>query len=179
MITSRRSTASASAHSTAHTEIKLSIFERALESNPTDPDLLLHYMNTCRLCWEPAKVLTKWDELLQSTLVQKSWPGLWIEYLDFRQRHFLSFSVKSFIEVLQDALEKLGLLVRSTRMDAERTGKALAPDAKALLVKIECVMIHVMARAWTFLKQAGMFILGMIPFSASEQQMTQHYIHNI
>ncbi|GJJ73478.1 hypothetical protein EMPS_05836 [Entomortierella parvispora] len=155
LITSRRSTAAASGHSTGHTEIKLSIFERALESNPTDPDLLLHYMNTCRLCWEPAKVLTKWDELLQSTLVQKSWPGLWIEYLDFRQRHFLSFSVKSFIEVLQDALEKLGLLVRSTRMDAERTGTALSSDARTLLVKLECVMVHVMARAWSFLKQAG------------------------
>jgi len=155
LITSRRSTAATSAHSAGHTEIKLSIFERALESNPTDADLLLHYMNTCRLCWEPAKVLTKWDELLQSTLVQKSWPGLWIEYLDFRQRHFLSFSVKSFIEVLQDALEKLGLLARSTRMDAERTGTTLTSNA--LLVKIECVMVHVIARAWTFLKQAGAF----------------------
>ncbi|KAG0052575.1 hypothetical protein BGZ83_002400 [Gryganskiella cystojenkinii] len=155
LITSRRSAASTTVHSTGHSEIKLSIFERALESNPTDPDLLLHYMNTCRLCWEPAKVLTKWDELLQSTAVQRSWPGLWIEYLDYRQRHFLSFSVKSFITVLEDALEKLGLLARATRMGAEKTGKEATADSKALLVKIECVMVHVIARAWTFMKQAG------------------------
>lgn len=64
--------------------------------------------------------------------------------------------------MLQDALEKLGLLARSTRMEAQRSGMAQAADAKELLVKIESVMVHVIARAWTFLKQAGKQTL-MVP----------------
>ncbi|KAG0287406.1 hypothetical protein BGZ96_008662 [Linnemannia gamsii] len=113
LVTNRRSAASVAAHSASHAEVRLSILDRALQSNPFNEHLLLEYMDTCRLCWVPAKVLTKWDELLQSDRILTAWPGLWIEYLDFRQRHFLSFSVKSFIRVLQDALDRLGYIERA------------------------------------------------------------------
>ncbi|KAG0208757.1 hypothetical protein BGX28_000378 [Mortierella sp. GBA30] len=152
-VTSRRSAAAVTAHSTGHVEIKLSIFERALESNPLDQHLLLEYMNTCRLCWEPAKVLTKWDELLQSNKLLTAWPGIWIEYLNYRQRHFLSFTVKSFIDVLQEALDRLGHLAISTWQAMQRSAEN--NELRAQLVKIECVMVHVIVRTWTFLKQAG------------------------
>ncbi|CAO3567664.1 unnamed protein product [Mortierella alpina] len=153
IVTSKRSSASVAAHSTAHYEIQLSIFERALQFNPLDERLLLAYMDTCRRCWEPAKVLTKWDELLQSTVMLTSWPGLWIEYLNYRQRHFLSFAVKSFITVLQDALARLAQLARVTWMAMQRSSENT--ELQIQLVKIECVMVHVIARNWMFLKQAG------------------------
>lgn len=153
LVSNKRAASSITGHSASHVEIKLSIFERALESNPTNEHLLLEYMNTCRQCWEPAKVLSKWDELLQSVRIQIAWPGLWIAYLDFRQRHFLSFSVTSFIRVLGDALNRLGKLAQSTWQALQRaTEKA---ELHIQLVKIESVMVHVIARAWTFLKQAG------------------------
>lgn len=110
-------------------------------------------MDTCRLCWTPAKVLTKWDELLQSERILTAWPGLWIEYLDFRQRHFLSFTVKSFIRVLQDALDRLGQLANSTWKTLQRVSDKT--ELQCQLAKVELVMIHVLSRAWTFLKQAG------------------------
>ncbi|KAF9957415.1 hypothetical protein BGZ72_001840 [Mortierella alpina] len=153
IISSRRSAASVAAHSTGHYEIRLSIFDRALLFNPLDERLLLAYMDTCRQCWEPAKVLTKWDELLQSTTILTSWPGLWIEYLNYRQRHFLSFTVKSFITVLQDALARLAQLTRLTCMAMQRSSENT--ELQVQLVKIECVMVHVIARTWVFLKQAG------------------------
>ncbi|KAF9914211.1 hypothetical protein BX616_008751 [Lobosporangium transversale] len=154
LVSNRRSTAKVGAHSTSHFEVKLSIFERALLSNPTNERLLLEYMNTCRQCWESAKVLSKWDELLQSNQIQTAWPGLWIEYLDYRQRHFLSFSVKSFVRVLGEGLERLGQLARSTWMAIQRSPEENA-ELGIQLVKVESVMVHIMARAWTFLKEAG------------------------
>ncbi|KAF9084160.1 hypothetical protein BGX23_010773 [Mortierella sp. AD031] len=153
LVTNRRSAFSVAAHSASHAEIRLSILDRALQSNPINEHLLLKYMDTCRLCWVPAKVLTKWDELLQSDRILTAWPGLWIEYLDFRQRHFLSFSVKSFIRVLQDALDRLGQLANSTWKALQRVSEKA--ELQCQLAKVELVMVHVLSRAWTFLKQAG------------------------
>lgn len=141
------------AHSASHAEVRLSILDRALQSNPINEHLLLEYMDTCRLCWVPAKVLTKWDELLRSDRILTAWPGLWIEYLDFRQRHFLSFSVKSFIRVLQDALDRLGQLANSTWETLQKVSDKM--ELQYQLAKVELVMVHVLSRAWTFLKQAG------------------------
>ncbi|KAG0356101.1 hypothetical protein BGZ54_000844 [Gamsiella multidivaricata] len=153
LVSSRRSVGNHAAHSAGHAGVKLSIFERALQSNPTNEHLLLEYMTTCRHSWEPAKVLSKWDELLQSQKIQTAWPGLWIKYLDFRQRHFLSFSVKNFARVLEDALDRLGQLARSTWLALQRADEKT--ELQAQLVKVESVMVHVIARTWTFLKQAG------------------------
>ncbi|KAF9932655.1 hypothetical protein FBU30_007652 [Linnemannia zychae] len=153
LITNRRSASSVATHSASHAEIRLSILDRALQSNPIDKHLLLEYMDTCRLYWTPAKVLTKWDELLQSDRIMTAWPGLWVEYLNFRQRHFLSFSVKSFIRVLQDALDRLGHLANSTWKALQRVSEKA--ELQSQLAKIELVMVHVLSRAWTFLKQAG------------------------
>ncbi|KAG0322542.1 hypothetical protein BGZ99_003258 [Dissophora globulifera] len=153
LVSNKRSAKAANAHSAGHLEIKMSIFERALASNPTSEHLLLEYMTACRNFWEPAKVLAKWDELLHSDKIQTAWPGLWIEYLDFRQRQFLSFSVKSFERALEDALNRLGGLARLTWLAMQRNADNI--ELQTQLVKVESVMIHIVARAWTFLKQAG------------------------
>ncbi|KAG0039182.1 hypothetical protein BGZ82_009333 [Podila clonocystis] len=112
LVTSRRSVVGVSAHSSGHAEVKLSYFDKALLHNPTDERLLLEYMNCYRLAYPSPKVLARWDELLQSNQIRSAWPGLWIEYLDYRQRHQLSFSVNAFVSVVQEALESLSSMSR-------------------------------------------------------------------
>ncbi|KAG0337366.1 hypothetical protein BG004_007671 [Podila humilis] len=154
LITNRRAHAG-SRFSRAHSEAKLSIFDKALKYNPTDEQLLLEYMNCYRHAHPPAEVLTKWDSLLQSNQIRTAWPGLWIEYLDFRQRHFLSFSVESFVSLLQDALDNLGSVTRSIWRDIQQGDDKFDMKTKSRLVRFESVMVHIIARACTFLKEAG------------------------
>lgn len=142
-----------SAHSTGHAEVKLSYFDRALLHNPTDERLLLEYMNCYRQAYPSPKVLAKWDELLQSNRIRSAWPGLWIEYLDYRQRHQLSFSVTSFVSVAQEALESLSNVSRMLWNDISRNRADV--DIRNRLVRFESVMVHVITRVCTFLKQAG------------------------
>ncbi|KAF9322769.1 hypothetical protein BG006_002071 [Podila minutissima] len=153
LVTSRRLVVGVSAHSTGHAEVKLSYFDRALLHNPTDERLLLEYMNCYRQAYPSPKVLAKWDELLQSNRIRSAWPGLWIEYLDYRQRHQLSFSVTSFVSVAQEALESLSNVCRMLWNDISRNRADV--DIRNRLVRFESVMVHVIARVCTFLKQAG------------------------
>ncbi|KAF9584551.1 hypothetical protein BGW38_006059 [Lunasporangiospora selenospora] len=156
LISGRKSMKATSGWSAGHVEVKASIFERALQSNPMHEQLLLAYIHFCRVSLEPTKVLTKWDEILRSNETQLTCPGLWIEYLDFRQRHFLSFSVKSFLQVIADALQRLRQAARSTWMNIYRQETTdSAAESRSKLVRIEMVIVHVIARTWTFLKQAG------------------------
>jgi hypothetical protein len=142
-----------SAHSAGHAEVKLSYFDRALLHNPTDERLLLEYMNCYRQAHPSPKVLAKWDELLQSNQIRSAWPGLWIEYLDYRQRHQLSFSVNAFVAVVQEALESLSHVSRMLWNDVSRNRADV--DIRNRLVRFESVMVHVIIRVCTFLKQAG------------------------
>ncbi|KAF9304381.1 hypothetical protein BGZ74_001682 [Mortierella antarctica] len=153
LVTSRRSVVGVSAHSTGHAEVKLSYFDRALLHNPTDERLLLEYMNCYRQAYPSPKVLAKWDELLQSNRIRSAWPGLWIEYLDYRQRHQLSFSVTGFVSVAQEALESLSNVSRMLWNDISRNRADV--DIRNRLVRFESVMVHVITRVCTFLKQAG------------------------
>ncbi|KAG0025726.1 hypothetical protein BGZ81_006946 [Podila clonocystis] len=153
LVTSRRSVVGVSAHSSGHAEVKLSYFDKALLHNPTDERLLLEYMNCYRLAYPSPKVLAKWDELLQSNQIRSAWPGLWIEYLDYRQRHQLSFSVNAFVSVVQEALESLSSMSRMLSNDSSRNRADV--DIRNRLVRFESVMVHIIVRVCTFLKQAG------------------------
>ncbi|KAF9159142.1 hypothetical protein DFQ26_006871 [Actinomortierella ambigua] len=168
-----------SAHSLSHLEIVLSMFERALQANPTDSCLLLNYLNCARLVWEPAKLLDKWDEVLATDGILTAWPAAWIEYLNFRQHHFHSFTVSTLVRVVSDGLASLGRRARTLaqamtalaktdndtktpsnqrRQPQQRARTRSAQDMardRQLLVKIENVMVHLQARAWTFLREAG------------------------
>ncbi|ORX41457.1 hypothetical protein BCR36DRAFT_588024 [Piromyces finnis] len=76
-------------------EKKISIFEKALKEIPDDESLIKEYMKCCQISWDSIKVLSKWDQIL------KQHPrscGLWIEYLNYRQSDFSSFTVNSCIE---------------------------------------------------------------------------------
>ncbi|KAF9391714.1 hypothetical protein CPC16_004014 [Podila verticillata] len=153
LVTSRRSVVGVSAHSAGHAEVKLSYFDRALLHNPTDERLLLEYMNCYRQAYSSPKVLAKWDELLQSSQIRSAWPGLWIEYLDYRQRHQLSFSVNNFVSVAQEALESLSSVARMLWNDNRRNKADL--EVRNRLVRFESVMVHVIVRVCALLKQAG------------------------
>ncbi|KAG0224175.1 hypothetical protein BGW42_005299 [Actinomortierella wolfii] len=158
---SRAARLKGSAHSLSHMDIVLSMFERALQANPTDSGLLLNYLNCARLVWEPAKLLDKWDEILGSDAIQREWPAAWIEYLNFRQRHFHSFTVSTLVRVVSDGLASLGRRARLLAQGLTNEGlgnNKSAEDAardRQLLIKIENVMVHIQARAWMFLREAG------------------------
>ncbi|CAG8553183.1 26237_t:CDS:10, partial [Dentiscutata erythropus] len=68
-------------------EVKISIFEKALEANPNDTTLLIAYMKCCEEHWENI--------------------NLWMKYLDFRQTNLVSFTVSQCIQVFEDCLHLL------------------------------------------------------------------------
>ncbi|ORX84470.1 DUF1740-domain-containing protein [Anaeromyces robustus] len=76
-------------------EKKISIFEKALKEIPNDEQLIKEYMKCCQLSWDSIKVLSKWDQILKS---HPRSTGLWIEYLNYRQSDFSSFTINSCME---------------------------------------------------------------------------------
>ncbi|CAG8734821.1 16798_t:CDS:2, partial [Gigaspora rosea] len=85
-------------------EVKISIFEKALEANPNDTSLLIAYMKCCEEHWDIPKLLTKWDQVLKENSRNIN---LWMKYLDFRQTNLVSFTVNQCIQVFEDCLHLL------------------------------------------------------------------------
>ncbi|CAG8688736.1 21252_t:CDS:10, partial [Cetraspora pellucida] len=117
-------------------EVKISIFEKALETNPNDTTLLIAYMKCCQEHWDITKVLTKWDQILKENSRNIS---LWMKYLDFRQTNLVSFTVSQCIQVFEDCLH---LLRKEVVVCVEK-------------LKIEQIMIHIFQRACFFMLQSG------------------------
>ncbi|RUS21226.1 NRDE-2, necessary for RNA interference-domain-containing protein [Endogone sp. FLAS-F59071] len=109
-------------------EVKISIFEKALEQNPGDERLLIPYLRCCAEVWDSVKLLTKWDQILQQ------YPQLfsiWTEYLNFRQTNFASFTYTQCMSLYEECL---AVLQREA---------------------IEGIMLYIFFRACLFMKQAG------------------------
>ncbi|CAG8441268.1 17395_t:CDS:10 [Dentiscutata heterogama] len=120
-------------------EVKLSIFEKALEANPNDTALLIAYMKCCEEHWDILKLLTKWDQVLKENSRNIN---LWMKYLDFRQTNLVSFTVSQCIQVFEDCLHLL------------RKEFVVCVDSDEKL-KIERIMIHIFQRACFFMLQSG------------------------
>ncbi|CAG8500244.1 8749_t:CDS:10 [Funneliformis mosseae] len=120
-------------------EVKLSIFDKALQLNPKNSWLLVEYLKCCEQTYDVPKLLTKWDQILNEN------PGdivLWMEYITFRQTNLVSFNVTQCLQLFEDCLHVL------------RKSVLVANDYNEKL-RIERIMIHVFQRACVFMLQSG------------------------
>lgn len=121
-------------------EVKLSIFEKALEYNPMNEDLIHAYLTCGAETWETLKLLREWDKML------KQHPDsikLWSDYINLRQTNFASFSFTQCVKVFEDALATL-----------KRHAKRKQSDYEAR-ENIESLMVYILLRACLFMKQSG------------------------
>ncbi|KAG2202419.1 hypothetical protein INT47_008890 [Mucor saturninus] len=130
---------SSKANKTSLNEVKLSIFEKALENIPYDQDLILAYLNCGAETWETLKLLREWDKMLKQNPDSIK---LWSEYINLRQTNFASFSFTQCVQVFEDALATLGR--HATRHPDEETRE-----------NIESLMVYILLRACLFMKQCG------------------------
>lgn len=85
-------------------EKKLSIVDRAVESNPTNVDLKLEKLRLCKELWEPATLQKEWKKLV---FIHPNSAPLWRKYLLFTQSHFSMFSVSKVNSVFGKCLSTL------------------------------------------------------------------------
>lgn len=129
---------SSSSKKSSLNEVKLSIFEKALEQNPMDESLILAYLKCGAETWETLHLLRQWDKML------KQYPDsiqLWAEYINTRQTNFASFTYSQCVQVFEDALNSLSRHVK------QRSNEQLED--------MEALMVYVLLRACLFMKQAG------------------------
>lgn len=122
-------------------EVKLSIFEKALDHNPTDEELIYEYLTCGAETWETLKLLREWDKML------KQHPDsirLWAEYINLRQTNFASFSYTQCVKVFEDALSTL-----------KRQANRCKHDDLERREDIESLMVYILLRACLFIKQSG------------------------
>ncbi|RKP08540.1 NRDE-2, necessary for RNA interference-domain-containing protein [Thamnocephalis sphaerospora] len=82
-------------------EVKMSVFEKALQHCPGDARLIAGYLECCEEILDTSHVLTKWEQIVA---MYSSQTLLWLRYLDFRQRHFSSFNVTACVQVYSRCL---------------------------------------------------------------------------
>lgn len=85
-------------------EKKLSIVDKAVESNPANVDLKLEKLHLCKELWEPAVLQKEWKKLV---FVHPNSAPLWRKYLLFTQSHFSTFSVSKVNSVFGKCLSTL------------------------------------------------------------------------
>ncbi|XP_077123740.1 nuclear exosome regulator NRDE2 isoform X1 [Ranitomeya variabilis] len=121
-------------------EKKLSILERAIESNPGSTELKLARLRLCAEFWEAAALLKEWQKLI---FLHPNDPQLWRKYLQFSQGQFSSFSVSKVNAVYGKCLSTLSAVHDGTM----RSHPAL-PGTEHSLYDIFLQQCH-------FLRQAG------------------------
>ncbi|KAG2234395.1 hypothetical protein INT48_003622 [Thamnidium elegans] len=145
-------------------EVKLSIFEKALDYNPQDQDLILAYLNCGAETWETLKLLQEWDVMLKQ---QPDSIKLWSEYINLRQTNFASFSFTQCVQVFEDALNTLRTQVDKSNDDETREN-------------IESLMVYILLRACLFMKQCGYhekavgLIQALVEFNLFQPQLFQY-----
>ncbi|CAM4645989.1 unnamed protein product [Leuciscus chuanchicus] len=121
-------------------EKKLSIVDRAVESNPANVDLKLEKLCLCKELWEPAVLQKEWKKLV---FVHPNSAPLWRKYLLFTQSHFSTFSVSKVNGVFGKCLSTL-----SAVQDGSMVSHPPLPGTQEGLLDIFLQQCH-------FLRQAG------------------------
>ncbi|KAI8972712.1 NRDE-2, necessary for RNA interference-domain-containing protein [Pilobolus umbonatus] len=122
-------------------EVKLSIFEKAIDANPDNEQLILEYLKCGGQIWETLSLLREWDTML------KKHPDsiiLWSNYINLRQTNFASFSFTQCVQIFEDAISILRRQMTSKRHNTYEDRE-----------NIESLMVYVLLRACLFMKQSG------------------------
>ncbi|XP_016297609.1 protein NRDE2 homolog isoform X1 [Sinocyclocheilus anshuiensis] len=121
-------------------EKKLSIVDRAVESNPANVDLKLEKLHLCKELWEPATLQKEWKKLV---FIHPNSAPLWRKYLLFTQSLFSTFSVSKVNSVFGKCLSTL-----SAVQDGSMVSHPPLPGTQEDLLDIFLQQCH-------FLRQAG------------------------
>ncbi|KAG8449057.1 hypothetical protein GDO86_015928 [Hymenochirus boettgeri] len=121
-------------------EKKLSILERAIESNPSSTELKLARLRLCEEFWEAPTLLKEWQKL---TFLYPHDPQLWQKYLLFCQSQFSTFTVAKMNGIYGKCL---------TTLAAVQDGSMLSHHA---LPGTENHMFDIFLQQCHFLRQAG------------------------
>ncbi|KAG9481788.1 hypothetical protein GDO78_010813 [Eleutherodactylus coqui] len=121
-------------------EKKLSILERAIESNPSCTELKLARLRLCAEFWESAALLKEWQKLI---FLHPNDPQLWQKYLQFSQGQFSSFSVSKVNTIYGKCLSTL-----SAVHDGTMLSHPAMPGTEHSMYSIFLQQCH-------FLRQAG------------------------
>ena len=87
---------------------KIAIFEKALEKNPMDTQLILGHMKLCEEIWERERIVKRWKDIV---FRQPQNTDLWLGYLSYCQMHYSSFSTSSLLNLYAKALSTLVSIV--------------------------------------------------------------------
>ncbi|XP_069805403.1 nuclear exosome regulator NRDE2 [Dendropsophus ebraccatus] len=121
-------------------EKKLSILERAIESNPASTELKLARLHLCAEFWESAALLKEWQKLI---FLHPNDPQLWQKYLQFSQGQFSTFSVSKVNAIYGKCLSTL-----SAVHDGTMVSHPAVPGTERSMYNIFLQQCH-------FLRQAG------------------------
>ncbi|XP_064179184.1 nuclear exosome regulator NRDE2 isoform X2 [Anguilla rostrata] len=121
-------------------EKKVSILERALESNPTSVELKLARLKLCQELWEPAALLKEWKKLV---FLHPNDAPLWRRYLLFTQSQFSTFSVTKVNGIYGKCLSTLASV-----QDGSMLSHPAQPGTEETMLEIFLQQCH-------FLRQAG------------------------
>ncbi|XP_076834625.1 nuclear exosome regulator NRDE2 [Brachyhypopomus gauderio] len=121
-------------------ERKVSIIERALESNPGSVELKLEKLRLCQELWEPTVLLKEWKKLV---FIHPNSAPLWRSYLLFAQSHFSTFSVSKVNAIYGKCLSTL-----SAVQDGSMVSHPSLPGTQEDMLDIFLLQCH-------FLRQAG------------------------
>ncbi|OZJ02841.1 hypothetical protein BZG36_03228 [Bifiguratus adelaidae] len=122
-------------------EVKISMYEKALEKNPGAEELLIPYLRLCSVVMETSRLRELWDRTL------RTYPHifvLWTEYLNFRQTNFATFSFKDCLKVFEDCLSML--------RDAASSASVKNMHG---IENVEQSLVYVFLRACLFMDQSG------------------------
>ncbi|XP_068110673.1 nuclear exosome regulator NRDE2 [Hyperolius riggenbachi] len=121
-------------------EKKLSILERAIESNASSTELKLARLQLCAEFWEAPALQKEWQKLV---FLHPNNHQLWRKYLIFSQSQFSSFSISKVNAVYGKCL---------TTLAAVQDGSMLSHPAMA---DTETAMYEIFLQQCHFLRQAG------------------------
>ncbi|CAO3613577.1 unnamed protein product [Cunninghamella blakesleeana] len=127
-------------------EVKISIFNKALEYNPNDEELWFAYLRCGSEFWDNLTLLKNWDKALARNPESIK---LWSDYINFRQTNFSSFTFDDCVKVFEDCINTLHKICRRLQLTMKQQDNL---DERE---NIESVMVYIVLRLCLFMKQSG------------------------